>query len=108
MPIHLIWGDDFASIDRSIDNVIQNKIDPTWKSINLSRLDGQNTGQAHQALNEIRTPPFGSGARVILVKRSPFCNGCSSELAKYFESIVIHGILYGWPRCEGHSADGLQ
>ena len=88
MPIHLIWGDDLGSIDRSIEKLIQKAIDPSWSSINLSRMDGQNPTQAHQALEEMRTPPFGNGDRVILVRKSPFCNGCPSELSKHFENVV--------------------
>ncbi len=88
MPIHLIWGDDFGCIDRSIEKFIKNKVDSNWSSINLSRLDGQNPTQSHQALEEVRTPPFCCGERIVLLKRSPFCNGCSPELAKHFESVV--------------------
>ncbi|ABX09704.1 DNA polymerase III subunit delta [Prochlorococcus marinus] len=85
MPIHLIWGDDYGSSERVIENLIKEIIDPAWISVNLSRLDGKDLSQANQALEEIQTPPFGSGGRVILVKRSPFCNGCSAELASKLE-----------------------
>ena len=88
MPIHLIWGDDAAARDRAIDALINDSLDPSWSSINLSRLDGSESGQADQALEEARTPPFGSGDRVVLLQRSPFCNGCPSELADRFEATV--------------------
>ncbi|WP_320666774.1 DNA polymerase III subunit delta [Prochlorococcus sp. MIT 1307] len=88
MPIHLVWGDDSAASDRAVEALIQKIIDPVWTSVNLSRLDGSDNLQASQALEEVRTPPFGNGGRVILVKRSPFCNGCSSDLAKSFEEIL--------------------
>ncbi len=88
MPIHLIWGNDLNAIDRSIEKLIGDLIDPNWSSINLSRLDGQITSQAIKALEEVRTPPFGNGDRVILLNKSPFCNGCTKELADQFESII--------------------
>ncbi|AAQ00851.1 MULTISPECIES: DNA polymerase III subunit delta [Prochlorococcus] len=88
MPIHLIWGDDFGAIDRSIEKFIKKAIDPNWISINLSRLDGQNASEAHKCLEEVRTPPFGNGHRIVIVKKSPFCNGCSNELSNHFESII--------------------
>ncbi len=88
MPIHLIWGDDGAAQDRTVENLIQKIIDPAWITINLSRLDGTDIFQANKALDEARTPPFGNGGRLVLVKRSPFCNGCSNDLAKYFEEIL--------------------
>ncbi len=88
MPIHLIWGDDYGSSERAIEGLIQKIIDPAWISVNLSRLDGQDLSQANKALEEVQTPPFGNGGRIVLVKRSPFCNGCPSELSSRFESIV--------------------
>ena len=78
MPIHLFWGDDSAARDRAVASLIEASIDPTWSSVNLSRLDGSETGQAEQALEEARTPPFGAGMRVVLLQRSPFCNACKS------------------------------
>ena len=88
MPIHLFWGDDIGAIDRSLNAFINQAIDPNWISINLSRLDGQNHAQALQSLEEVRTPPFGSGHRVIILNKSPFFNGCSSELSSQFESVL--------------------
>lgn len=88
MPIQLLWGDDSAALERAIQAVIDSALDPAWASVNLSRLDGSDSGQARQALEEARTPPFGSGARVVLLQRSPFCNGCPSELADRFEASI--------------------
>ena len=88
MPIHLIWGDDAAARDRAIDALIQRVVEPSWSSLNLSRLDGAETGQALQALEEARTPPFAAGERLVLLQRSPFCNGCPAELADRFEAAL--------------------
>ncbi len=88
MPIHLIWGEDHGSSERAIDLLIKKIIDPDWASINLSRLDGQDSSLANQALEEALTPPLGNGGRLILLKKSPFLNGCSIELASKFESIA--------------------
>ena len=86
MPFHLYWGDDEAARSRAIEALVEKLIDPTWGSINLSRLDGNDAGQAAQALAEARTPPLGSGARVVILQRSPFCNQCPAELAEQLES----------------------
>lgn len=88
MPIHLIWGDDAAARDHAIEALISDVVDQAWSSINLSRLDGADAGQASQALAEARTPPFGSGGRLVLLQRSPFCNACPSELANRFEDVL--------------------
>ena len=88
MPIHLIWGDDAAALEHAIESLISEVIDPAWSSINLSRLDGADSGQATQALEEARTPPFGGGDRIVLLQRSPFCNACPSELSDRFENTL--------------------
>ena len=88
MPIHLIWGDDAAARDRAIQGLIDKVVDPSWSSLNLSRLDGAEAGQAVQALDEARTPPFAAGERLVLLQRSPFCNACPAELADRFEAAL--------------------
>ena len=86
MPIHLFWGDDEAARNRAVDALIQQVCDPSWQSINLTRLDGNDQGQAAQALAEARTPPLGAGDRVVLLQRSPFCNQCPADLASQLEA----------------------
>tara|TARA_Y100001968_G_scaffold157787_1_gene144146 strand:- start:718 stop:1719 length:1002 start_codon:yes stop_codon:yes gene_type:complete len=88
MPVHLIWGDDTSSRDCAIEKLIKEIVDPSWSTINISRLDGSDIAQVNQGLEEARTPPFGSGGRVVLINKSPFCNGCSNELGKKFEDII--------------------
>jgi DNA polymerase-3 subunit delta len=86
MPIHLYWGDDEAARSRAVDGLVGHLVDPAWASINLSRLDGNDTSQALQALEEARTPPFGPGARLVLLQRSPFCSPGPAELAERLEA----------------------
>jgi DNA polymerase-3 subunit delta len=88
MPIHLIWGDDEAARTRALDALIAELVDPAWAAINVSRLDGNDPEQADRALEEARTPPFGAGARVVALQRSPFCNQCPAELADRLEAAL--------------------
>ncbi len=88
MPIHLIWGDDVSASERAIENLIEKIIEPAWTSINLSRFDGKDINQTNQAISESRTPPFGTGGRLVLLKSSPICNGCSMDLAKSFLATI--------------------
>ena len=88
MPIHLIWGDDYEACNREIEEIIQTVIDPSWKSFNYSQIDGNDQKQNFRALEEVQSAPLGSGGRVILVRRSPFCNGCSIELANKLEQAI--------------------
>ena len=75
MPIHLIWGDDYEACNREIEEIIQTVIDPSWKSFNYSQIDGNDQKQNFRALEEVQSAPLGSGGRIVLVRRSPFCNG---------------------------------
>ncbi len=88
MPIHLIWGDDYEACNREIEVVVQTIIDPSWKTFNYSQIDGNDPKQNLRALEEAQSAPLGSGGRVILVRRSPFCNGCSIDLANKLEQTI--------------------
>ncbi|MFQ6539501.1 MULTISPECIES: DNA polymerase III subunit delta [Aphanothece] len=88
MPIHLLWGDDEAARGRAVTSLIADLIDPAWATVNLSRLDGNEPAQAAQALEEARTPPFGAGARLVVLQRSPFCNQCPADLADQLEATL--------------------
>ena len=88
MPIHLIWGDDYDARNRKIEDIIERIVDPAWKSFNHSHIDGNDTGQSFRALEEVQSAPLGNGGRVVIVRRSPFCNNCSAELANKLEQAI--------------------
>ncbi len=88
MPIHLIWGDDYEASNREIEEIIQTVIDPAWKSFNYSQIDGNDPKQNLRALEEVQSAPLGSGGRIILIRRSPFCNGCSLEIAEKLDQAI--------------------
>jgi DNA polymerase-3 subunit delta len=88
MPIHLIWGDDYEASNREIEEIIQKVVDPAWKNFNHSQIDGNDPKQSLRALEEIKSAPLGGGGRIVLVRRSPFCNGCSIELADKLEQAI--------------------
>ena len=88
MPIHLIWGDDYEASNREIENIIEKVIDPVWKSFNYSQIDGNDPKQNFRALEEIQSAPLGNGGRIVLVRRSQFCNGSSVDLANKIEQSI--------------------
>ena len=88
MPIHLIWGDDYEASNGEIEEIIQTVIDPAWKSFNHSQIDGNDPKQILRALEEVQSAPLGDGGRIVLVRRSPFCNNCSIELANKLEQAI--------------------
>ena len=88
MPIHLIWGDDYEASNREIEEIVEKVVDPVWKSFNHSQIDGNDPKQNFRALEEVQSAPFGNGGRIVHIKRSPFCNGCSLELANKLEQAI--------------------
>ena len=88
MPIHLIWGDDYEACNREIEEITKKVIDQSWKSFNYSQIDGNDPKQSLRALEEVQSAPLGSGGRIVLVRRSPFCNGCSIELATKLSQVI--------------------
>jgi len=88
MPIHLIWGDDYEAASREIKEIIKTVIDPVWKTFNYSQIDGNDPKQNLRALEEVQSAPLGSGGRIVLVRRSPFCNGCSVDLSTKLEQAI--------------------
>ena len=83
-----MWGDDSGARNRAIENLVKKIVDPDWMTMNLSRLDGNDLAQVNKVFEEVRTPPFGKGSRVVLVQRSPFCNNCSSQISKEFIDLI--------------------
>jgi len=88
MPIHLIWGDDYDASNREIEEIVQTVVDPVWKSFNHSQIDGNDPKQNFRALEEVQSAPLGNGGRIVLVRRSPFCNGCSVDLSNKLEQAI--------------------
>jgi len=88
MPIHLYWGDDEAARGRAVDELVETTLDPAWAAMNLNRFDGQDAEQARRALEDARTPPLGSGGRVVVVQRHPFCGACAPGLAEALEACL--------------------
>ncbi len=88
MPIYLIWGDDYEASNREIEELIEKIIDPVWKSFNYSQIDGNDPKQNFRALEEVQSSPLGEGGRVVLVRRSPFCNSCPIDLSSKLEQSI--------------------
>jgi len=88
MPIYLIWGDDYEASNREIEEIIEKIIDPVWKSFNYSQIDGNDPKQNFRALEEVQSSPLGAGGRVVIVRRSPFCNSCPIDLSSKLEQSI--------------------
>ena len=85
MPIIVIWGDDKTKCDSEVEEIINRNVSLTWKNLNISKFNGDDSNQVLQALDEVQTPPLGDGSRIILIKNNPIFNQKDDLLQKKFE-----------------------
>jgi len=85
MPIQIIWGNDLDACNKFIQKIIDEKVSKTWREINISHLNGENEKQVQQSFDEILTPPFGDGSRVIILKNNPIFTNKDEEVRIRFE-----------------------
>ena len=85
MPIQIIWGNDLNACDKHIQNIINQHVSKNWEVLNISKLNGDDPNQVIQALEEAQIPPFGEGARIIVLKNNPIFNNKNETLTIKFE-----------------------
>ena len=90
MPIIVIWGDDKTKCDNEVEKIITQNICETWRNLNTSKFNGDESNQVFQALDEAQSPPLGDGSRVILIKNNPIFNNKDDLLQKKFEFITLN------------------
>ena len=87
MPIQIIWGNDLNASNKFIEEIINEKVVKDWKEINFASCNGEDENQVKKALEEILTPPFGEGSRVIVLKNNPMFTNKNEELMLKLEKI---------------------
>ena len=90
MPIIVIWGDDKTKCDSEVEKIINQNISETWRNLNTSKFNGDESNQVFQALDEAHSPPLGDGSRVILINNNPIFNNKNELLQKKFESLALN------------------
>ena len=90
MPIIVIWGDDKTKCDSEVDKIISQNISETWRNLNTSKFNGDESNQVIQALDEAHTPPLGDSSRVILINNNPIFNTKDELLQKKFEFLTLN------------------
>ena len=85
-----MWGDDKAKCDSEVEKIIIQNVSQTWRDLNTSKFNGDDSNQVFQAFDEVQTPPLGDGSRVILVKNNPIFNNKDESLQKKFEFIALN------------------
>ncbi|MEM9272639.1 MAG: DNA polymerase III subunit delta [Cyanobacteria bacterium P01_F01_bin.143] len=80
MPIYLFWGEDDFAIAKSVKKLQSQILDPNWIDFNYHSYPGDNVENIIEGLNEIMTPPFGMGGRLVWLENTTICQQCSTDL----------------------------
>ncbi len=88
MPIYLYWGEDDFAIAKSVKKLQSQVLDPNWIDFNYHRYRGDNSEKIIEGLNEVMTPPFGMGERLIWLAETTICQQCSADLLAELQSTL--------------------
>lgn len=87
MPIQILWGNDLNAQNTFIQKLIDNEVSKEWKEINVTNLNGDDDEQVNKAFDEVLTPPFGDGYRIVTLKNNPIFTAKNEDLRIKFEKI---------------------
>ncbi len=69
MPVYLYWGEDQYQLNRAVEALHAQVLDPAWLSFNYDKIEVSSgadaTAQTIQGFNQAMTPPFGVGQRLV-------------------------------------------
>ena len=80
MPIYLYWGEDDFAIAKAVTKLQQKILDPDWLQFNYHRFSGERIEVTIEALNEIMTPVFGIGEKLVWLADTTIMQQCSADL----------------------------
>ena len=80
MPIYLFWGDDDFTMTQMIEKKRQEVLDPNWIQFNYDKLPGDQYDEIIQGLNQIMTPVFGMGGRLVWLENTTITQSCPNDI----------------------------
>lgn len=97
MPIYFYWGEDDFAIEKAVSLVGDRVLDPQWTSFNYTSFSSDVSDAEIQGLNQVMTPPFGSGGRLVWLVNTTLSQHCSedvlAELQRTLPVIPDHSFL---------------
>ncbi len=80
MPVYIYWGEDEFAIAKAVKQLQTELLDPNWIQFNYHQFEDDQPEAMIAALNEVLTPPFGMGAKLVWVQNANAHLQCSAEL----------------------------
>lgn len=89
MPTYIYWGDDDYLIERNINKLRDLVVHPNWQVFNFSSYQfGANNFSV--ALNELLTPPIGSGGRLVHLSNCEELKAIDDTKIEQLERILVN------------------
>jgi DNA polymerase-3 subunit delta len=85
MTIYLYWGEDDFALTQAVRQLRESVIDPSWISFNYDKIYPDQPDAVIQGLNQVMTPPFGMGKRLVWLVDTTLCQHCSETLLAELE-----------------------
>jgi len=85
MPVYFFWGEDDFQLNAAIAQLRDRALDPAWVSFNYDKIAGDSTDGPITALNQVMTPPFGAGQRLVWLADTSLGQRCPETLLQEFE-----------------------
>lgn len=76
MPVYVYWGEDDFSIEKAIALLRSRILDPNWISFNYTSISPDQPDAAIIALNQVMTPIFGAGGRLVWLMNTTISQNC--------------------------------
>ena len=80
MPTYFYWGEDDFAIAKAVKSLQSQILDDNWLDFNYHQYPGDREETTIEALNEVMTPPFGMGGRLVWLNETTVCQQCSTDL----------------------------
>jgi DNA polymerase-3 subunit delta len=80
MPVYVYWGEDDFAIEKAITHLRERVLDPLWISFNYTVLPPEPPDLVIEALNQVMTPAFGAGGRLVWLTNTNLCQHCSNNV----------------------------
>jgi DNA polymerase III subunit delta len=91
MPVYYFWGEDDFAIAQAIEALQKRVLDLNWKQFNYHKLSGDKADNLIEAFNQVMTPAFGMGGRLVWLENTNIAQSCSdvtlNELQRTLSSI---------------------
>ncbi|MEY2832825.1 MAG: hypothetical protein RLZZ574_2083 [Cyanobacteriota bacterium] len=73
MPVYLYWGEDDFAIAQAVEKLQHEVLDPNWLQFNYHQLSGDRPEMTIEGLNQVMTPVFGLGDRLVWLVDTNLC-----------------------------------